>query len=908
MTLLLAAVALLASAAAPNGSGTYYKNANGKKGAELKTALCRILYDSRNNPSLSYGDLWNAFYTTDVRDGNKVWDMYSNMTLTLGTNQDTGSGNAEGQYYNREHSFPQSWFGSNTPMYTDLHHIYPTDKFVNGKRSNYPFGETDGEDYKSANNFSKLGACTYSGYSGKVFEPNDEYKGDFARTYFYMVTCYEEKLQDWYNGNADGVRATIDGSTYPAFQNWQLNMLMEWATADPVSEKEINRNNAVADIQGNRNPFIDYPGLEQYIWGKKTDVAFDYDDYDGSSSGSGGDPDPGTDPSGSSYFTKITSMSDFEDGGTYLIVYETGGKAFNGALTTLDAVNNNISVTISDHKIEATTSIMASTFTIASKTGGYSIKSASGYYIGNTAKSNGLKCSTSDSYSNEIAFNVKGNVYIQSSSTYLYFNKSVDQSRFRYFTSSQQDIQLYKLVESTTPSPTPSDLALTGAPVTLSFDLYNNASAQTVSYTTSGTGAVTVSGGDGYVTTSVDASTKTITVTPTAVTPSAQTITVSQAADATHEAGSTTFTVSVSDSTPIESSVFVRVNDMKCLVDGAKVVIAARFNKSQANGYYAMTATTSGKPAGVVFSSVSSGIDETLPAKILNSIDTYCWTLGVTADGSTTSYTFTNASNQKLGYSGSGTDFQSNSNTAWSIVRATAGSSAMVGGYEGFYIINKSTTSRGLALNNSYNYGAYATSNNNGTGYNFYVDIFVEVESVSVSSAGYTTYVAKQNISFPDDVTAYISTSKTNTALVLTEKASVPANTPVILRGNEGTCYLPVIATTPENVTGNLLLASDGSIQGGNGIYALSSQGGEVGFYPVNDGVTIPAGKAYLDLGDSEVKGFTFVFEDEETGIKDLKDFKDFRDSKVIYNLAGQMVNGKLPKGIYIVNGKKVLK
>jgi hypothetical protein len=105
------------------------------------------------------------------------------------------------------------------------------------------------------------------------------YKGDFARTYFYMVTCYEEKLGDWYAGNADGVRATIDGSTYPAFTTWQLNMLMEWATADPVSEKEVNRNNAVASIQGNRSPFIDYPGLEQYIWGSGTDIAFSYNNY-----------------------------------------------------------------------------------------------------------------------------------------------------------------------------------------------------------------------------------------------------------------------------------------------------------------------------------------------------------------------------------------------------------------------------------------------------------------------------------------------------------------------------------------------------------------------------------------------------------------------------------------------------
>lgn len=253
----------------------YYAPADGKQNSTLKTAMSRIIY---NRTEKSYDDLWTAFKTTDVRSDGKIWDMYSNITnytpVTSGS-----SYSKEGDCYNREHSWPQSWFNSSAPMYTDLHHIYPTDGFVNGKRSNYPFGETNNPTYSSANGFSKLGPCSYSGYTGTVFEPADEYKGDFARTYFYMVTCYEEKLSDWYAGNADGIRATIDGTTYPAFQPWQLNMLMEWAKEDPVSEKEINRNNAVYAIQKNRNPFIDYPGLQEYIWGICTNETFDYDDY-----------------------------------------------------------------------------------------------------------------------------------------------------------------------------------------------------------------------------------------------------------------------------------------------------------------------------------------------------------------------------------------------------------------------------------------------------------------------------------------------------------------------------------------------------------------------------------------------------------------------------------------------------
>lgn len=278
ITLLMWFLAFGALAQGPNNSGTYYQQANGKKGAALKTALSGVIY---NRTERTYNDLWTDFRSTDARPDGKVWDMYSNISnFTFGENQDHGSGGkTEGEFYNREHSFPNSWFGGKVqPMYTDLHHMYPTDKLVNNRRGNHPFGETDGESYKSAGGFSKLGSCTYPGYSGTVFEPNDEYKGDFARTYFYMVTCYEDKLPNWYDNNPESC-PTLDGNKYPGFSSWQLSMLMKWAANDPVSRKEVERNEAVYGIQNNRNPFIDYPGLEQYIWGDLMDTAFSYDSY-----------------------------------------------------------------------------------------------------------------------------------------------------------------------------------------------------------------------------------------------------------------------------------------------------------------------------------------------------------------------------------------------------------------------------------------------------------------------------------------------------------------------------------------------------------------------------------------------------------------------------------------------------
>jgi uncharacterized repeat protein (TIGR02543 family) len=244
----------------------YYDDAGSLTGAELKTALSGII---DNHTSLDYGDLWTAFEYTDKKPSGEVWDMYSNCSFTFGDDQDTGSGGTvECDKYNREHSFPKSWFFDGYPMYTDIFHLYPTDKKVNSVRSNYPYGEVSSPSYTS-NNGSKLGSCSYPGYSGIVFEPIDEYKGDFARGYFYMATRYESNISSWSS-------EMLDGTSYPAFAEWAVNLLMDWHQQDPVSQKEIDRNNVIYDdYQHNRNPFIDHPEYVDLIWGDGTpSVAF----------------------------------------------------------------------------------------------------------------------------------------------------------------------------------------------------------------------------------------------------------------------------------------------------------------------------------------------------------------------------------------------------------------------------------------------------------------------------------------------------------------------------------------------------------------------------------------------------------------------------------------------------------
>ena len=274
-TLLLTTVACLtAMADIPNG---YYANAIGKQDEALMTALEGIIY---THSQLGYNFLWDCYPYTDTGDDGYYIDMYS----TSKYNHDSahpGGASYVGQGLNREHSFPKSWFGGEVyPMYTDLMMIIPADAYVNQRRSNDPYGVCNGADAVTYVNenlgvtmLGKLGTSTYNGYTQKVYEPDDEYKGDFARIYFYMVTCYKSVVHEW--PGSDQLDYAANG--YKAFSDWSLQMLMEWHRADPVSAKEIARNEAVYSSkdgnidygQGNRNPFVDHPELAEYIWGTK---------------------------------------------------------------------------------------------------------------------------------------------------------------------------------------------------------------------------------------------------------------------------------------------------------------------------------------------------------------------------------------------------------------------------------------------------------------------------------------------------------------------------------------------------------------------------------------------------------------------------------------------------------------
>lgn len=254
--------------------GAYYQSAEGLSGYTLKTALHDIIKGHSNQ---GYGAIWSFYEQNELdtyyeNDGT-ILDIYSeapngsdpfNFTKVV---DQCGSYSGEAGCYNREHSFPKSWFGGKVePMNSDVHHIFATDGYVNAQRSSYPYGEVSSASYTSSNG-SKVGsAASGLGYSGTVFEPIDEFKGDLARAYFYMATRYEDVISGWESNSSYG-NAVLNGTSNQVFESWFLTMLKQWHNQDPVSQKEIDRNNAAELHQANRNPFVDHPNFVADIWG-----------------------------------------------------------------------------------------------------------------------------------------------------------------------------------------------------------------------------------------------------------------------------------------------------------------------------------------------------------------------------------------------------------------------------------------------------------------------------------------------------------------------------------------------------------------------------------------------------------------------------------------------------------------
>lgn len=268
----------------------YYADLQGKSGKSLFDAVQKVTKTGYS--SLGYDGLWAAYKYTDLYDNGYVWDMYSDCTWKSINSNHCGNYSDECDCYNREHSIPKSWYGGTTSgPGCDIFHLVPTDGKVNGIRSNYPFGEVGSADYNkhgnkrgSAKSITITGGNTIAGNtgttvsaSGTVFEPRDEYKGDFARGYMGALLKWAGD-KAFTDGEGSKTFTTNFSTGSFGLTKYGVALLMKWHRQDPVSQKEIDRNNGIQQTQGNRNPFIDYPYLAEFIWGEKAGQTLELDD------------------------------------------------------------------------------------------------------------------------------------------------------------------------------------------------------------------------------------------------------------------------------------------------------------------------------------------------------------------------------------------------------------------------------------------------------------------------------------------------------------------------------------------------------------------------------------------------------------------------------------------------------
>jgi len=442
----------LSSNAKSYWSGSYaYSTLKTKAASTLRTTLRTKI---SSGSTVGYNGLRTYMKYSDAYQGStsKLMLFYSSGSTT--STWDSGKS------WNREHMWPQSLGGN--AVEGDLHAMRPTDPTANSSRGNHKYGEV-ASGYTTFKTSSKNGSLVCGYYKSDIFEPLDNVKGDCARVVLY-----------------DYVKASSMSSVTKVFSS--ASTLLTWCKNGPVDTFEMSRNDAVQSIQGNRNPFIDYPELGWVVLGSSIPSGMttpsggtsssssnsgsnsgntgSNSGNTGSNSGSTGSTTTTTSGTGGTY-TLVTSTSGLTSGGTYVIV--SGGKVFNASLSTLDAANNYVTANTSGSNILANSKYA---FTLTKSGSYYTIKAASGKYIGRSSNANGMNSSSTTSYNNTISFNSNGTVNIKGTGgAYLRFNATSGQMRFRYFKSSAYSsynaIYLYKLNGSG--SSTGSDSGNTGS-------------------------------------------------------------------------------------------------------------------------------------------------------------------------------------------------------------------------------------------------------------------------------------------------------------------------------------------------------------------------------------------------------------------------------------------------------------
>lgn len=435
----------VAMGAVPDG---YYDSLEGLTGVALKKAVKTAGF--KNHKAITYGDdTWEVFKTSDVRTISGTlyyWDMYSNENVAV------TSGKPSSTVMNIEHSVAKSWWGgTNNDAYKDCFHLNPSNSDANSRKSNYPMAEIQTGTWNNGVTFVGKPKSGQGGGSTYVYEPADEYKGDFARVFFYMFTIYDNI--SW----TSSCNWMYDTGSDLTLKPWAYELLLKWARQDPVSQKEIDRNEAVSKKQGNRNPFIDCPELAEYIWGSKRGQAFHYNpDYQ---PGDNPDPDPDSDPDDpgvdpsplpSGYWYAVTSAADLNEKDRYIVVdvNEQHVMAATNAGKYMNVCGSTVSIDKSGSVARITTAPQDAAVVSLTKSGsGYRMGvynvagELQGYLHSTSAKT--LTLEPSGGTAVEISAGGSTTTLSFGSAGKLLYNASAP--RFLTYTSDQAPVQLYRL-------------------------------------------------------------------------------------------------------------------------------------------------------------------------------------------------------------------------------------------------------------------------------------------------------------------------------------------------------------------------------------------------------------------------------------------------------------------------------
>lgn len=444
----LVVIANLMYAEVPSG---YYSSLEGLCGSELKTAVKQVAH--RNFVQIPYGTkstacTWQVFLESDTYYDNGTrywWDMYSYNVIAAPDRYTRGD-------MNIEHAVPNSWWGGDSSIdaYVDLFHLNPSDPTANNHKGNYPLGIvaslTDVNTWYNDGYYTIVGAPRLASCGGAtyVFEPADEYKGDFARAYFYIFTSYDDIA--W---RSSGTNWMYDTRSPLTLKPWAYDMLLEWAERDPVSQKEIDRNESIAKNQGNRNPFIDCPDLAKYIWGEYRNTPFSL---------SGTDRPVADDNKG--YWKAVTTADELTEEDKYIAVSTTNHMALSMYAPTYDTpyylmeCYKSPVFDASDSKKIAGVPDDIAVLTLEKDGSKWRVSVSDrrginrGYLTSSEAKKMNLIASPEDNAIVTITpTSSKTDIFFNAAAAYLKYNNYDSGRRFTTYASGQENILLYRYVE-----------------------------------------------------------------------------------------------------------------------------------------------------------------------------------------------------------------------------------------------------------------------------------------------------------------------------------------------------------------------------------------------------------------------------------------------------------------------------